>query len=102
MLGITSFSSQNKYSQNIIPVLQMRKLTQKGEVTSLSRSKIETCAKSGRVTVVCVEGITHDPFPLKGALPVQMPRVSLTAECLACTSNETRPHIHLNTLMKKQ
>lgn len=49
------------------------------------------CAKSGRVTVVCVEGITHDPFPLKGALPVQMPRVSLTAECLACTSNETRP-----------
>lgn len=35
MLGITSFSSQNKYSQNIIPVLQMRKLIQRGEVTSL-------------------------------------------------------------------
>lgn len=66
MLGITSFSSQSKYSQNIIPVLQMRKLTQKGEVASLSRCQIEACAESGRVADVCVEGVTRDPFPLKG------------------------------------
>lgn len=34
MLGITSFSSQNN-CVNIIPLLQMRKLIQRGEVTSL-------------------------------------------------------------------